>query len=273
MATDLSRTPNSGIRTQLCGDAHLSNFGAFGSPERTLVFDVNDFDETAPGPWEWDVKRLAASFEIAGRDNGFSTEGAGSGRAGHGPLVPRGDGRLRRDAQPRGLVREPPDRAGAARVHRRSRPEAAEEGRGRTRQGAHERQHARLREADPHRRRRAPHHQRPAADRADRRAAPPGREPRPDRERHPRPAAALPAHAGQRPAHPARAVPLRRPRPQGRSGSEASAPATGSPSSWASTARIRCSSRSRRRSRRCSSGSWARASTRTTASASSQGSG
>ena len=72
MATDLSRTPNSGIRTQLCGDAHLSNFGAFGSPERTLVFDINDFDETAPGPWEWDVKRLAASFAIAGRDNGFS---------------------------------------------------------------------------------------------------------------------------------------------------------------------------------------------------------
>ena len=72
MATDLSRTPNSSIRTQLCGDAHLSNFGTFGSPERTLVFDVNDFDETAPGPWEWDVKRLAASFAIAGRDNGFS---------------------------------------------------------------------------------------------------------------------------------------------------------------------------------------------------------
>jgi hypothetical protein len=70
MATDLSRTPNSSIRTQLCGDAHLSNFGTFGSPERDLVFDVNDFDE--PGPWEWDVKRLAASFAIAGRDNGFS---------------------------------------------------------------------------------------------------------------------------------------------------------------------------------------------------------
>jgi uncharacterized protein (DUF2252 family) len=72
MATDLSRTPNSGIRAQLCGDAHLSNFGTFGSPERTLVFDINDFDETAPGPWEWDVKRLAASLAIAGRDNGFS---------------------------------------------------------------------------------------------------------------------------------------------------------------------------------------------------------
>ncbi len=72
MASDLSRTPNSGLRVQLCGDAHLSNFGVFGSPERNLVFDINDFDETAPGPWEWDVKRLAASFAIAGRENGFS---------------------------------------------------------------------------------------------------------------------------------------------------------------------------------------------------------
>ena len=61
---------------QLCGDAHLSNFGVFASPERRLVFDVNDFDETLPGPWEWDVKRLAASFAIAGRDNGFAASGA-----------------------------------------------------------------------------------------------------------------------------------------------------------------------------------------------------
>jgi uncharacterized protein (DUF2252 family) len=72
MASDLSRTPSSGLRTQLCGDAHLSNFGVFASPERQLVFDVNDFDETAPGPWEWDVKRLAASFAVLGRENGFS---------------------------------------------------------------------------------------------------------------------------------------------------------------------------------------------------------
>jgi uncharacterized protein (DUF2252 family) len=72
MASDLSRTPSSGLRVQLCGDAHLSNFGVFGSPERNLIFDMNDFDETAPGPWEWDVKRLAASFAVAGRENGFS---------------------------------------------------------------------------------------------------------------------------------------------------------------------------------------------------------
>jgi len=72
MAADLDTTPVTGIRAQICGDAHLSNFGMYGSPERRLVFDINDFDETAPGPWEWDVKRLAASIEIAGRDNAFA---------------------------------------------------------------------------------------------------------------------------------------------------------------------------------------------------------
>jgi uncharacterized protein (DUF2252 family) len=72
MAADLATTPVSGLAVQACGDAHLSNFGIFGSAERRLVFDVNDFDETLPGPWEWDVKRLAASLEVAGRDNGFA---------------------------------------------------------------------------------------------------------------------------------------------------------------------------------------------------------
>jgi uncharacterized protein (DUF2252 family) len=71
MAADLASTPVSGLEVQACGDAHLSNFGLFASPERQLVFDVNDFDETLPGPWEWDVKRLAASIEIAGRERGF----------------------------------------------------------------------------------------------------------------------------------------------------------------------------------------------------------
>jgi len=74
MAADLATTPASGLRVQLCGDAHLSNFGAFASPERRLVFDVNDFDETLPGPFEWDVKRLAASLAVAGRDNGFASK-------------------------------------------------------------------------------------------------------------------------------------------------------------------------------------------------------
>jgi uncharacterized protein (DUF2252 family) len=71
MAEDLATTPRSGLIVQCCGDAHLSNFGVFASPERRLVFDVNDFDETLPGPWEWDVKRLAASLLIAANDNGF----------------------------------------------------------------------------------------------------------------------------------------------------------------------------------------------------------
>ena len=71
MANDLAGTPKSGIQAQLCGDAHLLNFGMYASPERALLFDLNDFDETLPGPWEWDVKRLAASFVVAGRDNGF----------------------------------------------------------------------------------------------------------------------------------------------------------------------------------------------------------
>jgi hypothetical protein len=71
MAADLATVPRSGVRVQLCGDAHLANFGGFASPERDLVFDVNDFDETHPGPFEWDVKRLAASLEIAGRSRGF----------------------------------------------------------------------------------------------------------------------------------------------------------------------------------------------------------
>jgi uncharacterized protein (DUF2252 family) len=77
MAADLATTPSSGLRVQLCGDAHLSNFGAFASPERRLVFDVNDFDETLPGPFEWDVKRLAASLAVAGRDNGFPAKARG----------------------------------------------------------------------------------------------------------------------------------------------------------------------------------------------------
>jgi uncharacterized protein (DUF2252 family) len=86
MAADLAGTPVSGTRAQLCGDAHLANFGMFAAPDRRLVFDLNDFDETLPGPWEWDVKRLAASVVVAGRERGFG-------------------GRARRDAA-RGTARE-----------------------------------------------------------------------------------------------------------------------------------------------------------------------
>lgn len=76
MAADLASTPTSGIRVQACGDCHLMNFGAYATPERRVIFDINDLDETLPAPWEWDVKRLAASFVLASRDNGFSADTA-----------------------------------------------------------------------------------------------------------------------------------------------------------------------------------------------------
>ena len=98
MAADLATTPASGLRVQLCGDAHLSNFGAFASPERRLVFDVNDFDETLPGPFEWDVKRLAASFAVAGRDNGFPAKDRRKIARGGGGGLPHGDAGVRRAA-------------------------------------------------------------------------------------------------------------------------------------------------------------------------------
>ncbi|MET8625936.1 DUF2252 domain-containing protein [Kitasatospora sp. NPDC004669] len=82
MAADLAAVPNTGLTVQLCGDAHLLNFGVYASPERALLFDVNDFDETYPGPFEWDVKRLAASVAVAGRDNG-----QGDQRARHAALA------------------------------------------------------------------------------------------------------------------------------------------------------------------------------------------
>ena len=84
MAADLAGTPSPGLRSQLCGDAHLANFGAYASPERRLVFDINDFDETLPGPFEWDVKRLAASLVIAAHDNGFDRRCGGHRSTGDG---------------------------------------------------------------------------------------------------------------------------------------------------------------------------------------------
>ena len=74
MAADLAGSARTALHVQLCGDAHLSNFGVFGAPDRRLVFSINDFDETLPGPFEWDVKRLVASFAVAGRDRGFDAK-------------------------------------------------------------------------------------------------------------------------------------------------------------------------------------------------------
>ena len=89
MASDLAGTPRTGLHTQLCGDAHLSNFGAFAAPDRRLAFDINDFDETLPGPFEWDLKRLVASFAVAGRDLGFDARERRGGQPGRraGPIA------------------------------------------------------------------------------------------------------------------------------------------------------------------------------------------
>ena len=105
MAADLATTPNAGLRVQACGDAHLSNFGGFASPDRSLVFDINDFDETSVGPFEWDVKRLGASFEIAARSRELTSQEARALTIGRRTGLPRGHGGLRRADQPRGLVR------------------------------------------------------------------------------------------------------------------------------------------------------------------------
>jgi len=114
MASDLATTPVSGLAVQACGDAHLSNFGIFGSAERLLVFDVNDFDETTPGPWEWDVKPLATSMEVAARGNGFGGKDRREIVTATVARYRQGDARLRQDDQPGCLVRahEPGPAAG-----------------------------------------------------------------------------------------------------------------------------------------------------------------
>jgi uncharacterized protein (DUF2252 family) len=95
MAHDLAALPRTGLSTQLCGDAYLLNFGWFASPERDLVFDLNDFDETLPGPFEWDLKRLVASFEIAGRDRNLSDSQRERAVLGAAGGLQEGDGAVR----------------------------------------------------------------------------------------------------------------------------------------------------------------------------------
>ena len=171
MASDLADGPRTGLHAQLCGDAHLSNFGVFAAPDRRLVFGVNDFDETLPGPFEWDVKRLVASFAVAGRDRGFDDEDAGrrSTQRSRPPTARRCSSfaamrnldiwydahRRRGDHAERSRRRPPPSRgSGWTRTSpRRGRRTACG-----------------VRQADRDRRRRAADRQRPAADRPDRRA-------------------------------------------------------------------------------------------------------
>ena len=169
MASDLAGGPGTGLHTQLCGDAHLSNFGGFAAPDRKLVFSLNDFDETLPGPFEWDLKRLVASFAVAGRDRGFD-EAQRERSTGRSALLPRelsGFAAMRNldiwysriDIDDRRRVR--------AEVSRQGR-EGREAARRERRERAHQRQHEGVREADEvvdgERRITA----RPAADRSDR---------------------------------------------------------------------------------------------------------
>ena len=151
MASDLSPTPVSGLAVQACGDAHLSNFGIFGSAERRLVFDVNDFDETLPGPWEWDVKRLAASLEVAARGNGFT----GKDRR---EIVTAAVARyrqamrdFRRDDQPGRLVRACGHGRAAGAVRHAAEGAPAQDGGQGHGQGTDPRQHAGSGQADPDR--------------------------------------------------------------------------------------------------------------------------
>ena len=97
MAADLAGAQRTGLRVQLCGDAHLSNFGGFAAPDRRLVFDVNDFDETLPAPFEWDLKRLVASFAVAGRDLGFPRKERRGGKPRRYAFLSRGDAESRLD--------------------------------------------------------------------------------------------------------------------------------------------------------------------------------
>ena len=226
MAADLAGTPASGLRVQLCGDAHLSNFGAFASPERRLVFDVNDFDETLPGPFEWDVKRLAASLAVAGRASGFPAKvrrkivlAAGEG---YRTAMREFAGQPFLDVWYAHLDIEPALR----RIPVRDQGEKAQGVRDAAGQGPQQRQHEGAGQADHRGRRAAADHQRPADDRAgrgglQRRAG--RRDLRPDRGR----AGQVPAQPAVRPAAPAGTVHHGAGGPQGRRGRQRRHPRVG----------------------------------------------
>ena len=149
MAADLASSPHSGLHAQLCGDAHLSNFGLFAAPDRRLVFDLNDFDETLPGPWEWDLKRLAVSFEVAGRENGYTRKQRRAIVQETVAGVSAGDAAVRRHARAGRVVRP----ARGRRVHGAAARPAEEadgkEGREDRGEGPDEGQHDRVLQAHP----------------------------------------------------------------------------------------------------------------------------
>ncbi len=167
MASDLAGLPRTGLSTQLCGDAHLSNFGAYAAPDRSLVFDVNDFDETLPGPFEWDLKRLVASFAVAGRDRGF--------KAKQRAVINRAVTRAYREAMWENAERRTLDlwysRISVEEILQAVAPQAsaqaAQARREERRQGPLQGQPARIRKADRERRRRVAHPQGPARDHPD----------------------------------------------------------------------------------------------------------
>ena len=215
MAADLAGSPRTGLEVQLCGDAHLSNFGVFAAPDRRLVFSVNDFDETLPGPFEWDVKRLVASFRRRRPGPGLRGQAAQGDQHDGGARLPGGDEGLCRHGHPRCLVRPRArgraPRAGHAAGHAGS-GQAVREEHG---QGAHEGQPQGLPEAHPGRRRQPADRQRSSARRPGRGAPGPGRAP-PARGLHQRDSPLLPADAHGRPPPAARAFRVRPSRPQGR---------------------------------------------------------
>ena len=247
-------TPRSGIRTQLCGDAHLSNFGGFASPERELVFDINDFDETLPGPVG--VGRQAARGQLRdrrARPRLQATPCAGAAVLATVAVLPRGDARASRRCATLDVWYA---RLDAAAIVGERRPAASIAARARRSRGgvakAHTQgQHARVLEADPRRRRRAAHRRRPAADRADRGAAPAAEGTTVEDEIRGT-AARLPEQPVERSPAAARELPLRGPGAQGRRRRQRRHARLDRAPARARRRRIRCSSRSRRRRPRCS---------------------
>ena len=217
MAADLANEPRTGLDVQLCGDAHLSNFGVFAAPDRRMVFSINDFDETLPGPFEWDVKRLVASFAVAGRDRGFDDKQRHAINLAVSARVPRRDGGLRRHAHDGALVH--PAR------HRRHRRALGVSGKGKQRK-RFEHNVAKARAKDSLRalgklthagRRRAADRKRPAAHRADRGHGG-ARGARSGRSVHARDHPLVSPNPVGRSPQPARALPLRPCGAQGRRG-------------------------------------------------------
>ena len=274
MAHDLAATPRAGLKVQLCGDAHLSNFGGFASPSRDLVFDLNDFDETLPGPFEWDVKRLAASFEIAGRDRGFDDERAPRHRPDRCPRLSRIDASFRGDDQPRRLVFEAGRRARCwrrfASQKAKKQAKAMERGVAKAQTKDSMKAFAKLtHEVDGEPRIISdPPLIVPIAELAESMGIA-----RRGHRRCPGAVPGLPPHAATRSPRPARELPLRRSGAQGRRRGQRRHARAGSSCCSDATTATRCSCRSRRPDRRCSSRCSAAASTATTASASSRASG